>query len=126
MKGLTPVCGYCNKFSVLVSGKEVYPHRKDLFSLKFYVCDPCGARVGVHKGTVNPLGRLANSELRSAKSEAHRYFDELWKSKLMSRKEAYRWLSGKLGIDREDCHIGMFDVDMCNKSVTYALDKLNQ
>ena len=30
-----------------------------------YICKPCDAYVGVHKGTDKALGRLANKELRS-------------------------------------------------------------
>lgn len=66
------------------------------------------------KGTM-PLGRLANAELRSAKSAAHAMFDPLWKSRKMHRGQAYAWLAKQMGLRQEDCHIGMFDVDQCKK-----------
>jgi len=62
-----------------------------------------------------PLGRLANAELRSAKSAAHAMFDPLWKSKKMRRSQAYSWLAAQMKIKPEDCHIGMFDVEQCKQ-----------
>jgi len=111
------LCHYCKRQADLVTGKGIYPHRRDLYNLNFYRCLPCGAFVGCHKGTINPLGRLANSELREAKKSAHTAFDPLWKSGEKKRGGAYAWLADKLGIDVKDCHIGMFDVDMCKRVV---------
>lgn len=122
-----PVCPYCGRASVMVAGAAIYPHRPDLFGLKFWQCQPCDAYVGCHKtgarvdgvisdGTL-PLGRLANAELRKAKSAAHAAFDPLWKSRTMKRGEAYRWLARELGISTANCHIGMFDVDACRAVV---------
>ena len=60
------LCDYCKNSANLVGGKIVYPHRKDLYSKKFWHCKGCEAYVGAHKGspTYKPLGRLANKELR--------------------------------------------------------------
>jgi hypothetical protein len=63
------------------------------------------------------MGRLANPELRRAKSAAHAAFDPLWKSRKMGRKQAYAWLARELGISVANCHIGMFDVDACRSVV---------
>jgi hypothetical protein len=105
-----------------MSGAEIYPHRPDLSHLKFYACLPCSAWVGCHRGTTKPLGRLANAELREAKTEAHNAFDPLWKfeqfhRQKMKRTEAYQWLANQLEISVDDCHIGMFDVETCGKVV---------
>ena len=123
MNGLTPICPYCKRFSVRVTGEEVYPHRADLFCLSFYSCKGCDAYVGCHKGTIKPLGRLANKELRKAKSEAHRAFDPLWKFGDIKRKEAYKWLAETLNVESSDCHIGMFDIEMCEDVVMHSLNK---
>jgi len=123
-------CPYCHAPARLVSGEAIYPHRVDLYDLKFWQCQPCDAYVGCHKagamtdtgrsdGTF-PLGRLANAELRRAKSAAHAAFDPLWKSKRMKRRDAYGWLARELGISRDNCHIGMFDVDACRAVVAAA------
>lgn len=48
---------------------------------------------------------------------AHAAFDPIWKSGQKKRGSAYAWLCDRLGIDKKDCHIGMFDVDMCKRVV---------
>ena len=116
-------CDYCGKDAALVSGKEMYPHRPDLYSLQFWSCSPCQAWVGCHKrSNAVPLGRLANSELRKAKSAAHAAFDPIWTSGRKSRRGAYEWLSKRLSIPFKDCHIGMFDVDTCARVVTVCAE----
>lgn len=117
-------CPYCNAPAKLVSGKEIYPHRADLFKKSFYQCEPCDAYVGCHPGTIKPLGRLANAELRKAKSAAHAAFDPIWKNSVMPRSNAYQWLAHKLGIEKHKCHIGMFDVETCKKTIVICSDTL--
>lgn len=110
------ICPYCGKNTEFVDSEEVYGKSYGMI----YLCRDCKAWVGVHKGTKNALGRLANSELRDAKKEAHFYFDKLWKAKIESgvrkkvaRGKAYKWLSQQLGISKEETHIGWFDVSQC-------------
>lgn len=110
-------CDYCGNPAPLVTGREVYPHRPDLYAKRFYRCQPCGAWVGCHPGTRRPLGRLANAELRRAKMVAHEAFDPLWRNGSGNRTSRYRWLAEQLGIKPEDCHIGMFDEAMCRRVV---------
>jgi hypothetical protein len=112
-------CPYCGNDAELKTGYHVYPHRPDLAHLKIWACDPCDAWVGTHKNspTHAPLGRLANAELRRAKMAAHAAFDPLWKSGQMTRKEAYKRLSEKMGLTKEQTHIGMFDVEQCRAVV---------
>lgn len=121
------ICPYCGQPAPLVSGLDVYPHRRDLWAKKFYQCKPCDAWCGCHPpasdqgggqgdGTV-PLGRLANAELRAAKQAAHAAFDPIWRSGRMRRREAYAWLAKALGVPAKDAHIGMFDVDQCRRVV---------
>lgn len=114
---MEPTCSYCGQKAKLVNGAVIYPHRADLHEKPFYQCEPCGAYVGCHPGTITPLGRLANAELRREKMAAHAAFDPLWKTKRMKRGEAYAWLAKKLRMKKEDCHIGMFDVDTCRRVV---------
>lgn len=117
IKNKAPVCPYCNTKSVLVKGDKIYPYRYDLYNLNFYYCDNghSPAYVGCHKGTIKPLGRLADTELRKAKSEAHKAFDPIWRNGFMRRGDAYSWLAKVMGVSKKDCHIGMFDVDQCKK-----------
>ncbi len=132
-------CPYCDRPAALVGGAAIYPHRPDLFGLKFWQCEPCDAYVGCHKAGswrfergqkirhtgIEPLGRLADATLRAAKQRAHAAFDPLWKAGRMSRPEAYAWLASALGISVDNCHIGMFDVDGCG-AVVAAVASLGQ
>lgn len=121
------ICPYCNNPTEYVDGKEVYQTKS--YGM-IYLCRPCQAYVGVHKGTNKSLGRLANADLRKAKMEAHYWFDQIARQKgvinevwpvfvkgVSNRNKAYLWLSKHLGISADDCHIGMFDVDVCQKVV---------
>lgn len=110
-------CPYCGKSARLTTGREIYPHREDLYSKNFYICSPCKAYVGCHPTNKRPLGRLANAELRALRIEAHSYFDPIWKDGKMTRTEAYNWLANKLGIRLDMCHIGMFEIARCRKVI---------
>lgn len=119
------ICPYCFSDTEYVNSKEVYGNKIGKKSGMIYVCRSCSAYVGVHKGTNNALGRLANAELREAKMEAHYWFDQISRTGIINevwpvfikgisnRSKSYLWLSRHLNIIVEDCHIGMFDVDMC-------------
>jgi len=123
------ICPYCKKQAEYVRGDRLYSGRGSWDNKFFWACFDCRAWVGCHTRSRKyhregdePLGRLANFDLRRAKMQAHMAFDFMWKSGKMKRKEAYRWLSGQLGIEFRDCHIGMFDLDMCNKVVDIMCD----
>ena len=115
------LCPYCWNPAQLVDGGVIYPHREDLYAKWFWRCHPCNAYVGCHPGTQNPLGRLADPELRRAKMAAHAAFDPLWKNGAMSRKEAYAWLAQALNLSPDDCHMGMFDLNGCKRVVEACL-----
>lgn len=112
------LCPYCNRSAQCVSGDVIYPHRPDLAHKWFWQCKPCGAYCGCHGMTQKPLGTLADAALRKARSMAHDAFDPIWKlgqrKRLFTRTQAYAWLAGKLGVDQEHCHIGMFDLRQCS------------
>lgn len=81
--------------------------------------------VGCHPGGCKPLGRIANRALRQAKQDAHRAFDALWRAKMeregcrqkVARNAGYAWLAEQLGIARDLCHIGYFDIETCRRVV---------
>lgn len=124
--GNVPICHYCETPARLVKGTKIYPHRPDLASLNFWECAPCKAYVGCHKGTTKPLGRLANKDLRSAKSKAHAMFDPLWRTGHMTRSEAYAWLRQQTGLSERECHIGEMTLEQCeqvsNLCINYVWD----
>jgi len=113
-------CGECGAPTGLVDGATIHPRRADLAHLRFYACG-CGAYVGVHAGTLQPLGTPAGPATRAARTAVHRVFDPLWRdradaSRTVARRDAYRWLADRLGIRFEDCHIGMMDRPMVERA----------
>lgn len=114
------VCPYCSSSTQYIDSAEIYGRSYGMV----YICRPCDAYVGVHRGTDDALGRLANRELREWKKAAHAHFDPLWRKKMsqgieknVARTSAYGWLSQQLGIDRDLTHIGMMDVEQCKAVV---------
>jgi hypothetical protein len=115
-----PVCPYCKRNAVLVTGKVIYPHRRDLHAKSFWNCFNCKAYVGCHPKSDVPLGRLSDIGLRDWKSKAHAEFDPVWKEGWMTRSEAYRRLAIAMDIPLSKCHIGEFDADQCRLVVRVA------
>jgi len=107
------MCPYCDTQAELVDSKEIYGESYGYA----YLCRKCRAYVGCHRGSKKPLGRLANGELRLWKQRAHLLFDPIWKTRLMTRSQAYIWLGEELGLLPDVCHIGMFDVEQCKEAV---------
>lgn len=94
-------CG-CEKYveARLTDGREVYPHRPDLYGLPFWKCDACGNYVGCHHKTANrtaPLGCIPTPELKKARHHIHEILDPLWQSGLITRLNLYAAISEKLG-----------------------------
>lgn len=121
-------CPYCGAPVVLKDATFIYKSKKAKNWGKVWVCSnypKCDAYVGCHQNTDIPKGRLANEQLRTFKKEAHKSFDPIWRSGLMSRREAYKWLADMLKIDLEDCHIGMFNIDMCKKVIKLCRNQNN-
>ena len=106
-------CDYCGRKTEFVDSSVVYGRSYGMI----YYCRTCRAWVGVHKGTEQPLGRLANAELRYWKKQAHAAFDPIWKYGSMKRHNAYGWLSSQLNIPHDKTHIGMFDVGQCKQVI---------
>ena len=85
----------------LTSGKEIYPHRKDLAELPFWRCDTCKNYVGCHHKTADrtkPLGVIPTKELMRARGMLHRVIDPIWKSGRMTRRDLYAEMARRLGI----------------------------
>ena len=124
------VCSYCGENAILTTGDQIYGSLHRLRNEKLWVCFQCDAWVGCHKRNKRhghkgdePLGRLANRELRKAKIRAHDAFDRLWRKRGAQRRDSYKWLANKMGIRQEECHIGMFDEEQCMQ-VVEIIEKL--
>ena len=127
------ICPYCEKKPEFVDSSVIYGTSYG----PIYYCKDCDAYVGVHKGSEQSLGRLANKELREAKKKAHYYFDQLWNKKLriwmkkkdnhskkeisamrrIVRNQAYSWLSRQMDLPAKHTHIGMFDLTRCEEVI---------
>lgn len=115
-------CPYCQADSVMADSAEVYGRSYG----PIWICRPCGAYVGCHKGTTRPLGRLANAQLRKLKVQAHDAFDKLWRKRYMTRTDAYAWLSKELEIPSDYTHIGMFSEATCQKVIDLCTKFIQQ
>lgn len=119
-KDIAPDCPYCKGLTTLVTGEQLYPRRPEFASKRFYRCAPCDAHVGVHEGTLTPLGTPANAELRAARQRAHQTFDGLWNrankyQRRAYRSYCYRALAEELGM--QEVHIGQADLALCARII---------
>lgn len=122
-----PVCPYCGSRSILRDSSYVY--REQLSERQLYVCaryPKCNSYVGVHAHSLRPKGTLANSELRNKRIVAHRIFDEIWKSGIMTRHQAYVWLQGITGLPESKAHIGMFSDYYCDEIIRVGNEVLTR
>lgn len=85
----------------------------------------CDTYVGCHKGTNKPLGTFANAELRHIRNVGHACFDRIWKSRLMTRTQAYSWLANRLLIPKDKTHFAMFTKETALRAIQYADDYYN-
>jgi hypothetical protein len=117
------ICPYCGKPAVKALGSDIYMGRPELAHKQYWACWSCDAWVGCHPNTdYKPLGRLADPALRKAKTAVHAVFDTLWKNsgykqKRINRGKAYADLAAKLDLPIEQCHIGMFDLETCERAI---------
>lgn len=120
VKRMKVTCPYCRQQAELVLGCTIYPHRPGLRDRKFWLCRPCDAYVGTHINSKRhaPLGTMANEELRFARRELHKVFDPIWRdNRKKSRSAAYRWLAKRLHKPENECHIGSFSLEDCEKAM---------
>ena len=79
------MCPYCGSHAVLQKGRFVYGDASREEYL--YVCSKypmCNSYVGVHVGTKNPKGTLANPELRNKRIKAHKVFAQIWENNMIA------------------------------------------
>lgn len=128
------ICPYCRSQTRVIDSALIYRGQSYGWAVACDKFPACDSYVGCHPRSQRPLGRLADKELRLAKSRAHEALDRLWKPAgrrsrewvQARRQEAYRWLAGALGVKERHCHVGMFDVDMCRKVVEVCHEKLGE
>ena len=111
-------CPYCHKKAQWVENKAIYGKNYGK-SYMCYYCEPCNAYVGCHNNTKEPLGTMANKELREYRIKAHEAIDYYWKYAGLTRKEVYQKLKNYFGAD---IHIGESDISLCQRVCNEAED----
>lgn len=102
-------CPYCQKEAKYGPNEEYYGRRYGR-SYMCYYCKDCDAYVGTHNNTTNPLGTMANKELRELRMKCHAMIDPLWRAGKISRGRIYQKLSDAFG---KEIHIGESDIETC-------------
>lgn len=123
MKKTTIRCPYCGANAALRPSGVVYGER-DITGGYLYVCDrypKCDAYVAAHRRTMQPMGTLANGDLRHKRIEAHKVFDRMWKSGLMTKWQAYQWMQAKFGLNANQAHIAKFSEYMCGRLIAECM-----
>ncbi|MCM2547619.1 zinc-finger-containing protein [Burkholderia glumae] len=111
------VCRFCGGKVEIVRNSQIY-HGRDYGEWPWaYLCGDCRAYVGMHPFTAIPLGTLADGPTREARKRAKAAFNPLWETGGMTRTAAYSWLAARLDIVFGECHVGWFDVAMCDRVV---------
>lgn len=109
-------CPYCGRNAVL--RKTDYVYKENALDGYLYVCSgypKCNSYVGVHTGSLQPKGTLANGDLRHKRIIAHQVFDLTWKCGVFtSRKDAYRWMQDFFCFTSDQAHIGQFSEYRCD------------
>ena len=111
-------CPYCGSPVVFRSADGIYHENKE--NTMLYVCSrypECDAYVRVHKGTKNPVGSLADPNLRALRREAHRYFNRLYETGLMDKRNAYQWLADIVSAPMSEAHIGHLGEYYCRQVI---------
>ena len=120
MKKAMVRCPYCGSAATLHPASFVFGKSARPGSL-LYVCNrypACDSYVGAHQKTKLPMGSLADGDLRHKRIDAHKAFDWIWKSGLMTKAQAYKWMQAKLGIRSEHAHIAKFGYYMCDQLIS--------
>lgn len=111
-------CPYCGGTVIYRSADGIY--RDNSRDTMLYVCShypSCDTYVRTHAGTRIPVGSMANNELRKLRKTAHKYFDQLYKTGIMSKDDAYCWLASIIDAPLSHAHIGYLSEYYCNQVI---------
>ena len=118
-------CHLCSGEVRIATHQEVYG--RDFSKWPYlYLCEACGAYVGLHPFTAIPLGTLADKNTRDARKKCKVPFESIWKSGLMTRTQAYYWLASAMGIPARECHFGWFSAEQCHAAYHHCMSLLNK
>jgi hypothetical protein len=118
-------CPYCGSPVDFCDSKRIYGKSYGMV----YVCSKypeCRAWVMAHRNGGEPMGILANDELRTLRKYAHKLFDPLWQSGKMKRPIAYRLMRTLMDLPTSECHIGMMNEIRCKVFIGKILEYLKK
>ena len=127
MNQIIHCCG-CGKLVTprLTNGKEIYPHRRDLYQLPFWKCDACGNFVGCHHKTAErtrPLGSIPTPTIRNLRKAIHAKLDPIWQAFGVPRKSLYAELTEVLG---RQYHTAEINTEEEAKLILSSLEKIER
>ncbi|WP_409969330.1 zinc-finger-containing protein [Bengtsoniella intestinalis] len=111
----------CGAPAILRSADGIYKHNPN--GTMLYVCaryPACNTYVRTHAGTKQPVGTMAGPELRRLRNEAHRYFNQIYLSGIMSKQDAYAWLADVIGATKSHAHIGYLSEYYCKEVIAQS------
>lgn len=121
MKQMQIKCPYCGSKAVYRPASMVYGKLTKDRDAHLYVCSrwpACDSYVNAHKKSRQPMGTLANGNLRHQRIMAHKALSDLQKYRGMDTWAAYLWLQMNLNLSPEQTHIGMFSEEMCGRVIS--------
>lgn len=124
-------CDVCKSVDIVFTTYGSWPDTAPKATGKHYAknalygCCKCGARVGVHRDMVNPLGYMADEETRWARAKYKTSFIELTKTHFGNNKDlAYYWLATVMELPPSKAHWGMFNPEQCRKAHEHCIAML--
>jgi len=70
------------------------------------------------------MGTLADGNLRHKRILAHQALEQLRQARRMDKWAVYVWLQGKLKMEPEQVHIGMFSEEMCDQVISLCRESI--
>ena len=113
-------CPYCGAKAVLRSANKVFGAKTREANRFLYVCSnwpSCDSYVMAHLEDHRPMGTMANGMLRHKRILAHKALQAYRKATHTDKWASYIWLEGKLGLDQQRTHIGMFSGEECDRVI---------
>lgn len=117
-KAQTVIC-FCGSTAHIQSNSMIYG--REYGNGKAYICDrwpECDGAIGTDPQG-KPLGTMCDGKTRKLRRKLHAIVDPLWRNqdrpKRKARGSVYGWIQRITGMSPKECHIAMFDAEMCVK-----------
>lgn len=73
-----------------------------------------------------PRAKIRHPDVIAARERAHAAFDQLWKSNVMTRDQAYAWLCSATKLPPREAHIGKMHIEQCDKVCRLIQERLDK